>query len=534
MGEYTGAQSLYNGISQAGQSLGAGIGQAIQNYRQNKLMVAQSTAKFEAAVSQDPKLMQFLASPQASQTSPDVTAAAQRLLKGGSVNLKDAALLGTFADSWQSQKAIQTQQANVQSQTDANNLQNQMAQNRLGYLQQLMGAPGAGAGPQQGPSMAQSLSGQGQGSSGAPPASVGQFLPQGSPSQMQQQATGVPSPTPSSSVTIQPPTPVGMSDPRVQQAYAQAMRMTLGDPDRSQAAAQQAASAINQQQTAAYQAQAGASKPTGNLYFKRIDYKDGLPQMDVYSPEIIKGPGTASQSMSAGDQEITVPHGTRPPGQVVQIGTGAPAQSQASPYNTNDPTWQKDVQQAYSDAASSGDALASAKLLNDAAQAYVSGGTPKFNQIMANPAAAKLLQFFSGTNPLDGLKMALSYNTSAVMNQIRSGNGSVGGRILQNEYDNTRELLGNPSMPPQQLLDAAQNNYLLRLQHFNLDKSFAHYREIMPSGEAEAMAVKQFGELPPALATMAAPSSLVAPNAPASTPSTPSAPQLPAGWTLRP
>jgi hypothetical protein len=257
--------------------------------------------------------------------------------------------------------------------------------------------------------------------------------------------------------------------------------------------------AVNAQRKAQWEAQSNATKPTGNLYFKNINYKDGLPQSTTYVPEQVKGQGTTAESLVEGPTEITVANGAAPPGKVIYRGTSAPdaSGSGATPYNTNDPEWQADVQNAYQAAQGSASTLAEARLLQRAVNEYTAGGSNKLNVLLGNPEFAKVRQFVSGTNPLNGLQIAMALNTQSVLAQARSAQGgTVGGRVLQSEYEGMSKLLGTGQMDGPSLASAANNVAALADRKNSLDFAYAKYREIMPKGNAEAAATNQFGAAP--------------------------------------
>jgi hypothetical protein len=451
------------------------LAQGMNNYSQLQQQDATATGQINAflqAAKQNPAAM--------SQLSP----AAQSLLDKqmtGKANMKDRLqLLGEMTASQkiqqtQSDLALQAAQAsNMTGEASLNSARAAQIQRQMQWLQGIMGGPG------------------------------------GTPSSMAMNAyaqpvggTGTPAPMGKTQGILQPPDPVQITDPQIQAQLPQALRMTLGDPDKANDMLQKMVDAKNAQRTATYQAQANAIKPTGNFYFKRLDYKDGAPQTDVYSPEIVTGMGTASQSMAAGPNEISVPHGQKPPGPVVTPGTAAvPDNTVAGAgYNTNDPAWQSEVADAYNKAASSSVALANAKALQDAATAYTSGNMSQFNAIRGDPKYSKLFSVFTGTNPAAAFKIALAANTQSVLNEIRGPNGSVGGRILQNEYDNTSKVLADSTMDNPSIMAAAQNNYTLADRRNNIDQAVAMLRETMPLGQATAMATKMFGLTTPNIQT---------------------------------
>lgn len=104
-------QLLGNGIQQFAQ----GINAAAQTYTQNKLLTNDAIGKFEGAVRANPEILQFLSGGDEQNAnrppiSPEVISAFNKLQKGG-VALKDAAILGQFADSYQNTKKQQSAQA---------------------------------------------------------------------------------------------------------------------------------------------------------------------------------------------------------------------------------------------------------------------------------------------------------------------------------------------------------------------------------------------------------------------------------------
>lgn len=515
MTQYTGAQSLYNGISQAGQALGQGI----QQYRQNKLMAAAGTAKFEAAAKQNPDLIQYLTSDQGKQVSPDVSAAFGRLQKGGSANIKDATLLSAFADMYSGQKQQQAQQAYLASEAAQNNAQARQINTRMGWLQNLMGgqgAPGQGGQPPPQPAPGGQPVPGGQATPNIPAYLQPNQQPAQAPSAATMQSLAPPpqQPTPGQGipptqgqpgVIIQPPKPLTVTDPQFQSMYPQILRNTLGDTDKATSIMQQQVDAANKQRQAQYDAQAKAVTPTGNLYFNGFEYKDGLPVNDLYVPENMVGKGTASQSVNAGTSTISIPHGGKPPGQVVFRGNENPdPTAQATMYNTNDPQWQSEVRDAYNQAGASAQALGSASLLQQAVDAYTTKNSSRMNALMALPGAQEIRQILTGSNPANGLAIAMASNTNSILNQIRGPNGSVGGRILMPEYENTAKLLGEAHMDNPSLRVAAQNLNAIADRRNSLDRAYAEYRKTMPSGNAQALAMKQFGA-PPALRTPSGP-----------------------------
>lgn len=439
----------------------------IAQYQQSKAVNASATADNEQ------KIGGAMQGGQLQAVSKFLPPKAQKLLSKmqteGGLSLSDNLFLnGALTAALKTNDALNQQQLQ-QQQIQAGAIQNQMARARM---QMMLGLFGGGQGQGQQP----------------------QGMPTGQPGNMAQPI----SQSGGAQVKIQPPQPVKISDPAIQAQYPTMFQLALGDPDKAADLLQKQVDAINATNQANYTKLTAVTRPTGNLYFKSMQYKDGMPQNDVYSPEIVTGPGTASESISEGNQDIIVPHGTKPPGNVVSRANSQAAAPQDSPYNTNDPTWQNDVKSAYENAGQSAIALSDAAMLKDAAEAYAAGNSSRLNGIIGNPGFAKYRQLFSktGANPMNGLQIALAANTSSILNQIRGQNGSVGGRILQNEYENTAKILGAPTMDNPTILAAAQNVYNLNLRRNLIDQAYAKYRESMPSGDAEALAIKQFGSPP--------------------------------------
>lgn len=455
------------------------LAQGFQNYQNIRTQDRIASGQLDA-------LLQMGGAGGVQALSPDGQKLAQKYLQGQATVRDKLQLLGeanTAMTQRQQLAQLQQQQAAAQQAT----LQNQIMQARLNYLGGMMGPQG-----QPNPQTIQNLSG---GQSAQPSPDVLNQLSQG--------GQGQASPLPAPQVKVGPPAPLSITDPQFQPMYQQAMRMTLGDPDKAAAMTQSQVDAVNKQRQEAYDNMAKAQRPTGNYYFKRMDYKDGMPQMDVYSPEIATGAGTMAHSVKAGEQEIQVPHGQKAPGPVISM-KGDAASIPNSPYNTEDPEWQKEVSQAYDMAAGSSNQLAQSKLLVDAAQAYIAanGDSGRWNAIMGDPKFAAIRQLFGpkgpngGTNPLNALQIAMAANTQSVLGQIRGAGGSTGGRILQTEYENTAKLLGNPQMDAPTIMAAAQNVYALNDRMNSIDQAYAKYREIMPAGKAKALAVQQFGMAP--------------------------------------
>lgn len=111
-------------IAQGITNLGNSIQQGMQSYAQNKQMAAMALGKFEATLSNNPDILRFLNPEEPSPNAPsDAVKAFMKLQKDGTVGVKDAALLSTFADTYTKAKedkqmaemrAMQMQQAQFQ------------------------------------------------------------------------------------------------------------------------------------------------------------------------------------------------------------------------------------------------------------------------------------------------------------------------------------------------------------------------------------------------------------------------------------
>ncbi len=116
-------QLMAQGISRFGDELQKGF----QTYQQNKMLTAQSTAKFEGALRANPEILELFKNPN-TPTPTDATKAFEKLQRDGAVGLKDAAILAQFADSYTSNKQQMQEQQMRQAQMVAAQRQAEQAQ----------------------------------------------------------------------------------------------------------------------------------------------------------------------------------------------------------------------------------------------------------------------------------------------------------------------------------------------------------------------------------------------------------------------
>lgn len=138
-------------IAQGIGNLGNSIQQGMMSYAQNKTMAAQALGKFEGALKANPDLMAFLNPEQPSPNAPsDAVKAYMKLQKDGTLGVRDAALLSTFADTYtkakedkqmQEMRTMQIEQAKFQM---ARQQQEQAAEDQMNARMQQMAALGRG------------------------------------------------------------------------------------------------------------------------------------------------------------------------------------------------------------------------------------------------------------------------------------------------------------------------------------------------------------------------------------------------------
>jgi hypothetical protein len=468
------------------------LAQGLNNYGQMLQTDAAATGQINAF------LQQAQANPQAfASLSPNAQTLLQKQVSGKATMNDRISLLGEMTAGQQIQQQ-QTAMALQQQQAQAQALQNQMMQRRMQYLQQLMGNGGSssptqpmdGGPPQtaQGPT--------------PPPAGAQQFLNGGAPPQL-------PGNGPFNDSMIRPPVPLTITDPRTAPLMQRALQMSMGDPEAASKAVQQQLDQINQTANAQYAQAVGVKKDTGRLVYAGPKYENGIPTFDTYNNEVVTAPGTPVQGYDRGDKVVSFKHGITPPQPVVfQPGQGTPSVSgeatsaqetinAASPIQPNDPEFQKSLLAAKQNAAASATALSDANLLYNAAQAYTNGGASNLNALRGNPAYAKFASIFSGGNPQASMQTALAANTQAILAQVRTAQGgTVGGRMLQTEFENTAKLLANPEMDNPTILGAAHNIVTLAQRNYDLQNAYASYHENMAPADAESLAVKQYGAPP--------------------------------------
>lgn len=479
-------------ILQGAENLTTGL----NNYAQLQSQDAAATGRINAF------LQNAQNNPQATQgLSPNAQTLLQKQMSGKANYNDRLSLLGELTAN-QDIQAAQANRQNIQAQAALATSQGQEASARGNFAnaqanqlnmrnQMLQGLMNPGQGPAQPNQGAMSQYAQPTGGGAQPaPDAMASFAPQG--------GTGRPAPTPMAGVQLPPPTPVQVTDPQIQALYPQAFKTTLGDPDKASDLLQKIADRQNANAMAGYQAKQDATAPTGNFYLKEVLSKEGLPQGLVLTPEVIKGKGTMSESLMDGPGEVTVPFGTPPPGPIIQRGTGKPDLTpEMAAMNDNDPDVIKETADAFNTVGIDQARLAQASLFRDAANAYATGGSGQLNAILGQPQFAKMAQMFSGTNKVAALKAAMAGNTSAVINQVRDPkNGSIGGRMLQTEYENTSTMLGGPEMDPTTIKAAADNLYNAVDRQTNIDHAYAIYRQTMPANKAQKLAIAQFGGPP--------------------------------------
>lgn len=308
-----------------------------------------------------------------------------------------------------------------------------------------------------------------------------------------------------------PPPVVKVTDPQVRALLPQVLRQNWMDPEKANAQLQAMVDAENKRRTDLYNQQVEAKTPTQFLYYVRPEFnKDGQAVNDIYHPVSIKGAGTLAQTYEEGAQEIAVPHGAPVPGGLKVIQRGSldldknpqpnvqPGEGGANLYDFNPSAegHQEEIKNAWSNAQGSALAYGDARLLERAVQDYNASGDPRWNQLQGNEKIAAAYQIIHGTNPLKALEMAKGFNTQAVMAQIRGPNGSVGGRILQNEFDNAMKILADPQATPDVMLRAARNITLLNQRANDINQYYARLVEKYPASVAFSRAAQRFGGVP--------------------------------------
>lgn len=504
----------YSPLVQGGADIGTGIRRAIEGYMALKQQDASSTGQIEAYLKNS-----------VSQTNPDGTKGlsddGQKLIQkftAGNASRKDKIqLLGEISTGTQ-MKQTAVDQAHTKAESTnllADALKNSTGAEHAAMVIDMFKNPQRYFGGNQG---GQPNGAAGAGSPAPDPATLSNLLsrqgPNDGPGAVQPVggAGQLNPPQQPQAAPVGPPRTLTLDDPDVQQQMPQYLKMAMGDPDKASTLLQQNLDQVNKNTQTQYQQRVDATSPTGNFGAFGPVYKDGILQGTKWRPQIIKGKGTQAESMSFDPKgEIITPPGADSPGPLVdQAGRQLGAHPADPRLNTNDPVWQKEVADAYTTAAGSSVTLGKAKQLQDAAEAYTSGSTGRWNSILGDPKFKGIVQMFKGTNPLNAFQIALAANTQSILGQIRSSNGSVGGRILQNEYENSAKVLASPDMDNNAILAASRNIYKLADRQNTIDSAYAKYRETMPAGEAEKLATQQFGR-PPQLEAGVAPAPLTAP-----------------------
>lgn len=463
---------LFAGISSAGSDIGAGIKQAILNYRDRQEREAAVTGQLEAMISSHGAAgIQAL--------SPDGQKLAQKFISGDASYKEKLQLMGegqtalALQEDAQkkaaSQQALQMGQQAIQGtaqkyQMDQLNLE--QAQRQNAFIKNIL------AGGQQGGSQ------QPQGGG----------MPQGTgPLANPQQGQGAP----------QAPIPATAVNPGMSGAINRYVRMTGVLPPTS---------TLNDMMKQNSE-QAAQSRQMIGVVPAGASYKDGVPQGLSWKPVYKIGAGTPAEQTQIDDNgAIPSPLNQTPNGYKVLNPTtfqpAAPSELSAimspPPNNPNDPTWQADRVDADAKAGASAVGLAKAKLLQQAAAAYnadpVAGG--KFRAFLANPEAAKLIQTYNGTNALAALQTAISSNVAEALEPVRGPNGSLGLKTTQNEFQVLLNTLGKAGIPADQLTAATNNIAALQQRRSDLDSGYATYRKTMLPGDAADLALSQYGKVP--------------------------------------
>jgi hypothetical protein len=140
--------------NRSGEIMAQGYGQAadafanvIRAYQQNKALASQSIAKFEGVAAANPEVLQILGTDKA---PAEAMKAYKKLQSGGSVGLKDAAILAQFSEAYgtekqqQQQRAMRDQQMAMQQQQIEKARAEQQQLDRLRQLAQFSQGVGRG------------------------------------------------------------------------------------------------------------------------------------------------------------------------------------------------------------------------------------------------------------------------------------------------------------------------------------------------------------------------------------------------------
>ena len=342
---------------------------------------------------------------------------------------------------------------------------------------------------------------QQQGTAQPPPPSASQFMPQ--PGQQSAQAPqGAPPAAPIGVENlITPPTAVTATSPEIVRQLPRLALMAGGDMSKIPEVADAAAGQINKQRQEQYSQALAVEKPTGRMIYQGpdVEHTSGLVQGNRFAPEMVKGPGTDKQSYSAGSQTVIYAPNTKPPQPfVLNPGDRVPASMDTinglAQNVTNAPGWQTDVKAAQDQTIQSGASLGESNLLVHAAKAYAQGGSSNFNMLRGNPIFANLQNLFTGQNPAGALKTAIASNTGAILAQIKNNaGGTVGGRMLQSEFEGLKDMLATGEMDNPTIVASAMNMQKIMQQKYDLANSYAQYRKHNTPEDAEDLAMKQFG-----------------------------------------
>lgn len=447
---------------QALGNIGTSVSQGIQQYQANKQLAGQSIAQFEATAKNYPDILQFLENDQSK--APDAVKSAYQALKtGGTVPLQKATLLAQFAASYGQQK-----QASQESQ--ARDLQLQTAQLQFAaqkrqqdYLNSIL--QGGPAGP---------------GGSPASPAPLAAPLP---PSSMA--PNGVPS-VPGGTPMAPAQTPgVAQSGPpnaapaalaQFVQGYARAVG-AFPPPE-----------AIEKFMTA----QMGRETPIGVVSGAVGVDKDGRPNSQSYNWVYRKGDGSTRVDTSP----MSLPYGSKPPGQQLDPDTFTPITSATAPTaQPKDPViMTPERQKALEDSTTHLNLLQANEdkitKMEQAVAAYIKQNPQgmRTNPAMGTHAGLALRQMVFGDTTGQLVNQGVANNLNAIMENMRGESKSLGMRLTGTEWDQLKQAFPKTTDAPDVMLSGMEN--VKRANAFSKEYAQAYVKNLrtMSPGDAAAAA----------------------------------------------